>query len=31
VQWDDGDGKILLGDNIGGGVVILWRIRFHCV
>jgi hypothetical protein len=25
-QRDEGDGKILLGDNAGGGAVVLWPI-----
>jgi hypothetical protein len=29
-QWGEGDGRILLGDNTGGGVVMLRSIRFQC-
>jgi len=27
---DEGDGRILLGNNTSGGAVMLWPIRFHC-
>jgi len=27
---DEGDGRILLGDNAGGGAVKLWPIMFQC-
>jgi hypothetical protein len=30
-QCDEGDGKILLGDNTGGGAVMLLTIRFRYV
>jgi quinol-cytochrome oxidoreductase complex cytochrome b subunit len=30
-QWDEGSGRILLGDNTGGGAVMLQPIRFQCV
>jgi len=30
-QLDEGDGRILLGDNSGGGEVMLWPIRFQYV
>lgn len=30
-QWDKGDGKILLGGNTAGGVVVLWPIWFQCI
>jgi len=30
-QWDEGDGRILLGDNTGGGAAMLWPIMFQCV
>jgi len=30
-QWDEGDGRIPLGDNTGGGTVMLWPIRYQCV
>jgi len=29
-QWDEGDGRILLGDNIGCVAVLLRPIRFRC-
>jgi hypothetical protein len=29
-QWDEGRGRILLGDNTGGGAVMLWPIRLRC-
>jgi len=28
---DEGDGRILLGDNTDGGTVTLRPVRFHCV
>jgi len=31
VQRDEGDGRILLGDNTGGGTVRLWPIKLRCV
>jgi len=31
VQWDAGGGRIMLGDNTGGGAVMPRSIRFHCV
>jgi hypothetical protein len=31
VQWDEGSGRILLGDNTGGGAVMLQPIWFQCV
>ena len=31
VQLDKGGGRILLGDNTGGRVVMLWPVRFHYV
>jgi len=31
VQRDEGGGRIMLGDNTRGGVVMLWPIRFQCV
>jgi hypothetical protein len=30
-QGDEGGGRILLGDNTGGGVVMLLPSRFQCV
>jgi len=30
-QRDEGGGRIMLGDNTRGGVVMLWPIRFQCV
>jgi hypothetical protein len=30
-QWDERDGRTLLGDNTSGGAVILRPIRFQCV
>jgi hypothetical protein len=30
-QWDEGGGRVLLGDNTCGGVVTLLPIRFQCV
>jgi hypothetical protein len=30
-QWDEDCGSILLGDNTGGGAVMLRGIWFHCV
>jgi len=27
---DEGEGRILLGNNASGGAVMLWPIRFHC-
>jgi hypothetical protein len=30
-QWDEGDGRILLGDNTSRGAVMLLTIRFRCV
>jgi hypothetical protein len=30
-QWDEANGKILLGDNTGGKAVMRRPIRFHCV
>jgi len=29
-QWHEGDGRVLLGDNTGGGAVMLLRNRFRC-
>jgi len=29
--WDEGSGRILLGDDIGGGAVMLQLIRFRHV
>jgi hypothetical protein len=31
VQWNEGGGRILLGDNSGGGADKLWPVRRHCV
>jgi hypothetical protein len=28
---DEGGGRILLGDNTGGGAVVLWSVKFQCV
>jgi hypothetical protein len=30
-QWDEGGGRVLLGDNTGGGTFMLWPIRYQCV
>ena len=30
-QEDEGGGRILLGDNTGGGVVVMRPSRFQCV
>jgi hypothetical protein len=30
-QWDKGGRRVLLGDDTGGGQVMLWPIRFQCV
>ena len=30
-QSDEGGGRVLLGDNAGGGAVMLWLLRFQCV
>ena len=30
-QWDEDGGRVLLGDNAGGGVVMVRPIRFQCV
>jgi hypothetical protein len=29
-EWDEGEGRILLGDNTGGAAVMLRRIEFRC-
>ena len=31
MQQDKGSGRILLDENTGGRVVILWPVRFQCV
>jgi len=31
VQWDEGDGRILLGNNTGGGAAMFLTIRIRCV
>jgi hypothetical protein len=30
-QWDENGGRVLLGDDACGGVIMLRPIRFHCV
>jgi hypothetical protein len=29
-KWDEGGGRVLLGDNTRGGEIMLWLIRFQC-
>ena len=29
-QWEEGGGRLLLGNNTGGGAVMFWPIRFQC-
>jgi len=29
-KWDEGGGRVLLGDNTRGGEVMMWPIRFQC-